>query len=294
MNDPWGISGPAFVGVYAALLCVPQIVGIILARMARSASPETPPAHDSTPLSVYEVAYLAGGADRTVETVIAALVERGQLRVSHSTKKLKAVGSRPADPLERAVVAVAGGSAGATTTVIRTQVRRSTAMQTLLTGLERRGVVVTHRRLRRSLQVVLWLDLAVLAVGVARLGNGISLGRPVGFLIVLVVLATIATLVAWLRIRRHLPQPPSRAGRQLLASANTRDAPSGMLLTGAAGAVALGGLMMYPDAELSAVLRTPPPSASGYSGGGGDSGGGSSCGGGGGGGGGCGGGGCGG
>ncbi|MEC3981567.1 TIGR04222 domain-containing membrane protein [Amycolatopsis sp. H20-H5] len=282
MNDPWGISGPAFIGIYVVLLLVPIFVGpLVRAAANRGAGTAT---YDGGPPTVYELAYLAGGASRVVETVVAALVERGQLRVS-STKKLKAAGTKPAEPLECAVAEATSDAVGSTTTGIKNWVQRSEPMRSLVAGLAQRGLVMPYAGLRLSKQIVVWLYVGVLALGFARVFNGASLHRPVGFLIPLLIVAFVAAFIASRRSKRELTQPPTKAGRRMLADARAshedsaahQSRPSGLLLAGAAGAVALGGLAMYPDEELSSVLMTQPSTAFGGMSGGGSSGGGSSC-----------------
>ncbi|WP_414937573.1 TIGR04222 domain-containing membrane protein [Amycolatopsis sp. cmx-11-51] len=308
MEDTWGIPGPTFLAVYAALLVLPLVVGLlwtITVKLGRKA----PRATVSGPLpTVYELAYLAGGPDRVVDTAIAALVDRGTLRVS-SSKQLQLTGPEPADRIERAVAKGAKPGYNATTRGMRDRLRMSGPMQALGQGLEARGLVVVNQapRIRR---VVFFLYLAVLVLGVVRLFAGISADHAVGFLIPLLIAATFATLVARaVKNKRTGPRPTSE-GNRILGSANRAlarergipDQPAvggmagGALLGGAAAAVALGGLAFYPDEELSAALIPPP--VSGAFGGGGSSGGstcgtgGSSCGGGSGGGSSCGGGGC--
>jgi len=56
---------------------------------------------------VYDMAQLAGGLPRVVDTAVVALLERGQLRVDDSGR-LHAVGSAPGRPVESAVLDLAG------------------------------------------------------------------------------------------------------------------------------------------------------------------------------------------
>jgi hypothetical protein len=56
---------------------------------------------------VYDVAHLAGGLPRVVDTAVVSLLERGRLRVDDSGR-LHAVGSTPGRPVESAVLDLAG------------------------------------------------------------------------------------------------------------------------------------------------------------------------------------------
>uniref|UniRef100_UPI001C550641 TIGR04222 domain-containing membrane protein n=1 Tax=Modestobacter altitudinis TaxID=2213158 RepID=UPI001C550641 len=56
---------------------------------------------------VYDVAQLAGGLSRVVDTAVVALLERGRLRVD-GTGRLQAEGSTPGRPVESAVLDLVG------------------------------------------------------------------------------------------------------------------------------------------------------------------------------------------
>ena len=280
MDDPWGISGPEFVQLYIVLLVVALIVRGIVSGVARQRAARVADVPAGPPPTVYQLAYLAGGPDRAVDTAIAALVERGQLRVN-SYKQLSQAGPLPAEPLERAVAETAQLK---TTAMVRSQVRRSPVMQALENGLEQRGLLVPAAALKQARTIGFALQLAVLAVGVVRLVNGVSLHRPVGILVFLVLVAAVLTLLAWLGRTKTGTRQPTAAGHRLLGQARAASSgpmpggmlAGGMLLGGAAAAVALGGLAMYPDEELSAALL-PPQTFGGGGSSGGSSCGGSSC-----------------
>ncbi|WP_409493285.1 TIGR04222 domain-containing membrane protein [Amycolatopsis sp. cmx-11-12] len=289
MEDTWGIPGPTFLAIYGALLVFPLVVGLlwtIAVKLGRT----TPRAAVSGPEpTVYELAYLAGGPDRVVDTAIAALVNRGTLRVS-SLRKLQLAGPEPADPIEKAVAKAARPGHNSTTRGIRDRLRMSGPMQALAKDLEARGLVVVDKT-PQIRQVVFSIYLGALILGVVRLIAGIASDHPVGFLIFLVIVAGIATLLARAaRNKRVGPRPTSEGDRVLhrARSLHGRErkrgiahdpsmggAAGGALLGGAAVAVAFGGLALYPDEELSAAL-IPPPLSGGF-GGGGSSGGGSTC-----------------
>ncbi len=294
MDDPWGISGPDFVVFYVTLLVAVLLVRLVVTGIAGAWARRPGRAQPGPPPTVYQLAFLAGGPDRAADAAIAALVERGQLRVN-SYKQISKAGTQPVEPLERAVFDVAKLK---TTAVIRAKVRGSAAMRALADGLDQRGLLASANREVRAFGLV--LQLAVLVLGVARLVNGIALGRPVGILLFLTLLAAVLAVASGAGLKAGTRRP-SAAGHRVLGQARAAASgpmpagalAGGVLLGGAVAAVALGGWAMYPDDELSAALM---PSAG--SGGGGSSGGsscsgsscssGSSCGGGGG----CGGGGC--
>src|SRR3954471_3323451 len=185
MDDPWGISGPDFVVLYIALLGAALLIRVIVAGVVAARALRADTERPGPPPTVYELAFLAGGPDRAVDTAIAALVERGQLRVN-SYKQISQAGTRPVEPLERAVADVAQLK---TTSTIRAKVRGSAALRALEDGLDRRGLLASAAAKRRVRTFGLVLQLAVLVLGIARLVNGISLGRPVGILVFLVIVA---------------------------------------------------------------------------------------------------------
>lgn len=286
MEDTWGIPGPTFLAIYAALLVLPLVVGLLWTISVKLGH-KAPRATVSGPApTVYELAYLAGGPDRVVDTAIAALVDRGTLRVS-SSKKLQLAGPEPADPIEKAVARSAKPGHNSTTRGIRDRLRMSGPMQALAKDLEARGLVAVDKT-PQIRQVVFSIYLGALILGVVRLIAGIASDHPVGFLIFLVIVAGIATLLARAARNKRVGPRPTGEGDRILHRARSahgrerkRGIPNqpsmggGALLGGAAAAVAFGGLALYPDEELSAAL-IPPPLSGGF-GGGGSSGGGSTC-----------------
>ena len=92
MTDPWGISGPDFVVLYVTLIVAVLLVRLVVTGVARAWGRRPGRAQPGPPPTVYQLAYLAGGADRAVDAAIAALVERGQLRVN----SYKQIGHAPA------------------------------------------------------------------------------------------------------------------------------------------------------------------------------------------------------
>ncbi|WP_370942719.1 TIGR04222 domain-containing membrane protein [Amycolatopsis sp. cg5] len=258
MENPWGISGPAFIQIYIGLLVAPLVVRVILGIGARLARPAAA-VDTGRALTVYEYAYLAGGQNRVIETVIAALVERGLLRVS-SNRKIRATGAIPGDPLEAAVVRTATGKS---TLSIMVRMSSSAELRALATDLERRGLVVPNSRTRTIRKVVFWLYLAVLAVGFARWVNGLSLNRPVGWLTALVIVALVATLIARVVAKRPTKTKATAKGQSELSKEKSRTGQHNAVLAGAAGLVAVGGMTMYPDPALSAALMVPVASSGG-------------------------------
>jgi uncharacterized protein (TIGR04222 family) len=94
MGQPWGISGPQFLGLYLAGMAATLVV----ARVLPAAILWIPRRRISRELTTAEVGYLAGGRKRAAEVILADLVERGSWRVDssgHVTMPDGAVGGGP-------------------------------------------------------------------------------------------------------------------------------------------------------------------------------------------------------
>lgn len=269
MSVSWNVSWQPI--IYLVLVWAPWLICAVVVRIPRAG--RTPAGHDARPLTVYEIAYLAGGVERTVTSVVAALVERGQLLIDRRARKLIPVGPRPVDALERTVADAAANEVGFYTILgIIKQARGSDPMRTLVAGLEHRGLVVPYRRVRTNRQIRKWLCLAVLVVGVAQWTVDFLSDRPVESLGFLLCGQAVMTILAWLSVKAP-SQPPSPSGRRLLRTLKSQSTTPALRLTGAAGAVALGGFAMYPDAEVRSALMALSPSRSGSGGGDGGDGG---------------------
>ncbi|MFI1357832.1 TIGR04222 domain-containing membrane protein [Streptomyces sp. NPDC020898] len=99
-------------------------------------------------LDVYEVAFLAGGAQRVVDSAVIALVERGLLKLSGS--RVRAVGEvLPEHPVECALFASCPHHRSAAS--VLAALRRSSEVQKIARRLAARNLVSgSRRRLTRS------------------------------------------------------------------------------------------------------------------------------------------------
>src|SRR5439155_12793245 len=138
MRDPWGISGPTFIWIYAAAVVLPMIVSIVWGR--RQARAVNAPAYgfQYTQLpSPYHLAYLAGSGDRAVEAAVAGLVEGEQLRVD-SRGVLSPTGTPVRDPLEQQVMsAVIAKPGAARAAMVKSDLKKSSVVKELRGYLER-------------------------------------------------------------------------------------------------------------------------------------------------------------
>ncbi|WAL69463.1 TIGR04222 domain-containing membrane protein [Amycolatopsis cynarae] len=252
--EPWGLSGPAFLGVYAVSL----VVALVLTALLRRRKPWRRVRAGQQPLSLWETAYLIGGPERVVDSAIASLISQERLR-ARSFEFLLPIGSAlPTDPVERAVFEVVSAQQGLSVTKTRTEAGRRREVRAAEASLARRGLLV---RSRLDALFTASPVFAVAAVGVARLVNGIRLHRPVDFLVIF-LLVTGAVLFSLLRrpSLRH-----TRAGLKA-RQATFRPGPTPVLLpalSGAVGPVVLSGLAAYPDTVIKTALFHLPPTGIG-------------------------------
>ncbi|MFI0444998.1 TIGR04222 domain-containing membrane protein [Actinomadura sp. 6N118] len=287
-GDTWGIAGPVFLwGIFVPAALV-LIVIVVLIRRSIAAGQET-----KRELHPYEAAYLTGGRTRVLGTVLAALRAQGAIESAGGGQvRVTETPIPDAAPVEVAVHEVIREAREIKIRDVPDDLRVRNEMEALKASLEREGLALGggDKTAIRMASLLLW---GLLAVGVARLASGISNGRPVGFLIVAVILFTLVCL-GFMVVGNK-----TRAGRTALEatrdrlghlnpSANPAWATYGP--SGAAFGVALFGtaaLMSFdPAFAEEAQLRhymTTSGGTSGDSGGGGGGGcgGGSSCGGGG-------------
>nr|WP_083466242.1 TIGR04222 domain-containing membrane protein [Kibdelosporangium sp. MJ126-NF4]CEL14646.1 hypothetical protein [Kibdelosporangium sp. MJ126-NF4]CTQ96725.1 hypothetical protein [Kibdelosporangium sp. MJ126-NF4] len=278
MGNPWGISGPAFLWLYSGGLVLAGIITLALRRRAWS----TGTANLTEPLTVDEMAFAAGGRTRMVESAIANLVDHGAVRIERSGQ-LHAVAEspyRPESELEERLVGDITQRPGRMMDYYQRRAMRLPLYDQVRDGLERRGLYV--RDVGRGALFLAASPLAVLLViGVVRAVNGASLGYPIGYLTMLIILTGVALGFALRPVRRG---PVPQARKVLRGGGHTG--------TSAAALVARGGMVAYPDPLISQLFRAPqrrtaaqsyrragqPAGSAGFSlGGGCSSGGGSSC-----------------
>ncbi|MFI7543353.1 TIGR04222 domain-containing membrane protein [Actinoplanes sp. NPDC049599] len=295
-GDTWGIPGPAFLVLYFAATVAVLILSAIHRRVLFAGDRRA----ELTRLGPQQVAYLNGGDQLAVYAALGGLRGAGAI-AGGPGKTLYQAGPMPAGvtPLDNAIYNAAGRRIRARDLAGDQWV--VAAVRQLREGLEAQGLAVPEAR-RKTAQAWSLAGLALLVLGVGRLVDGIQNDKPVGFLVVAIVIAGIVTVVLLTRKRRatHAADKGMAALRQQHAYLSPGQSPSYATYgaTGAAMGVALYGTAalytMDPAFAAEAEVQRIN-SSTGSNTGGGDSGSSSSCGGGSsscGGGGGCGGGGC--
>jgi hypothetical protein len=98
-------------------------------------------------LDVYQVAYLAGGPDRAVDTAVVALLETGRIRAQHSGR-LTIVDHSPRHPLEAAVLAALNGPGWRDIDTVRAKAGGDERLAALAEQLTRHGLIHGGRLVR--------------------------------------------------------------------------------------------------------------------------------------------------
>jgi uncharacterized protein (TIGR04222 family) len=289
--NTWGISGPRFLLLYLALLAV-TAGGVVLARRRVLAVPDG--AAGPARLDRYEAAYLNGGCELVATTAVTNLLRARHLaNAARRRQRIRLVaGTAPpagAHPVEWATYQLVAARPDHPRWALGAELCRAPAMAAVRERLRLGGLAPTSEQRVRYRATGLWF-LPLLALGVARVAAGTANGRPVGFLVALLVVTVVTAAVLSLR-----PPHATELGRRTLARlrAETGRPAAGASPSELAMATALfgTGVLWAADVEMAMALRIPREHGAflgGIGGGDGGGGGGGSCGGGGG----CGGGGC--
>lgn len=175
--NPFALDGPAFLRLFGALFLIAGAASLLIPRLLRAPGRHAPlPEPAAAALAV-----LSGGANRLAEAAAAALLSRGALAID-GQRLVPAAAATPRDAVE---VALAGGADDWRQAVRLVQPVAATTRDDLIAaGLLARPDDVRALRLAQTLP---WLLLLML--GLARLAQGLEHGRPVGFLVMALLLA---------------------------------------------------------------------------------------------------------
>ena len=292
-GDTWGISSSTFLLAYIVLAAAVVVGSVRTRRALTDVFAERPPGRvDTRP---YDVAFLNGGPDLALTAALSAMHRTGT--IGTAGRGVVVTTARPdarADELERAV------HHAAATAVPRRQLAAAGGVASALHRIEQRliaaGLLLSGERRARIRLVGGWV-LVVAALGLVRIVAGVANGRPVGFLIILVVLLLVVGVLLVVRVPRRTRGGDAllrrlAADHHALAPSMRPDwevyGPAGAALS--IGVFGVGALWAADPAfatELAAQRAASQSAAGGYAGGGdsgsggGDSGGGGGCGGGG-------------
>ncbi|GAA4597558.1 hypothetical protein GCM10023194_72710 [Planotetraspora phitsanulokensis] len=257
------------------------VVAIVVAVLARNAASAFTREHrrirsvsgfSRDDLTHYELAYLAGGPRRVINTAIALLVERELVRVARGGRVTVVAGTAPpANGVERAVLDLAAVPGGRSASEIRHEVAGGAAMTDIKLRLIARGLLLPDGALNgpsainTRLGFLVALAFVVTAVSIVFPLAGLVPWNPssVGALLVAGVTA-VSGLRAHRRYSRSLPGLLTTSGHEALQTAQVRNARTraepasvmadGALYTGVAGGVALYGLGEMPDQTVATEI----------------------------------------
>jgi uncharacterized protein (TIGR04222 family) len=276
--NPLEWNGGDFLALFIAAMVVAFVGSLILRAALRRQS--APPDRSVGELSVWEAAWLAGGAERVVDAGIAELHRLGRITVDNDGSITATGAAHAPDPTLDAILDTARIHRRVDGLVKHARTR----LDAIRVGLERRGLWFERQVARRInlLSALPWIALIVL--GSAKIAVGVARDRPVLFLVILTLVCVPFALSRALASAGRTPAGDTRL--RLLNATNTtvRRAPRSDQL---ALAVALAGTSVLAGTALASyhTVRHPPSSGDGSSSGSdsgsdsGDSGGSSGCGG---------------
>ena len=202
--NPFNLSGPEFLTLYAFGLAAAMVAGMALPAWLR------PEGRDQALRDVDALAYLAGGARRFTDAMLARLLARGALAIEG--KELVRSADAGQNAAERAVL-------GLPTPMRLPVVERALAKEA--EPVERRlvaaGLLIDAAAARRLRWRQTAPYLALLGFGAIKWVVGVWRDRPVGFLTALLLLTAVLAVVRWRNVDCR-----TRAGERLLRHEQAR------------------------------------------------------------------------
>ncbi|MEQ8995121.1 MAG: TIGR04222 domain-containing membrane protein [Coleofasciculus sp. B1-GNL1-01] len=171
-------------------------------------------------LNPYEVAYLAEGKNRVVDTAIASLVQKEYVTVQPEQRTLTLVGTVEvlSHPVEQAV-ANAITSDGCHIDRVRIQATQTidVIIEEIKNRLHQLELLISQEQLFKVQVYPTLLIVALLGLGMAKIGVGIYRGKSVGFLVIMCLI--ISLMISCLA---ETPKHRSRYGDQVLHDLRSR------------------------------------------------------------------------
>jgi uncharacterized protein (TIGR04222 family) len=188
--ETWGISGRSFLLAY---LLITVAVGVASARARRTLA-EPAAASPTTDLTTHphDVAYLNGGGELAIYSALSAMHLRGTITTRSGTVQASGRLEPDTDALERAIHLMA------TSPMPARRLRFHRSAQTALARIEDRlvagGFLLCDERRRQIRNVGFWM-LGVAVFGLVRTLAGVAEARPVGPLVVALLVVTAVAVV---------------------------------------------------------------------------------------------------
>jgi len=258
MGQPWGLSGPEFLGVFGAGMAVMIVVSLLVRQLIR-VNPGGGRVLARPELDAYQAGYLAGGAKRVAEVIVAEWTESGALRVNSeglvSVTDRRLAGTSPA--VARYGLRVDGVPDGARTESVLKFVARDAGVSSIGRGLRPMGLTVGQARVLVLRLVTVALVVILLGTGIARFVEAAHNHRPAGTLTVLFVFSVVIGLI--LIVSTWAPPVTTTAGARYLRELRRQDSlqPAFAAPVGEAAlfGVALLGFAAISDGDMRAALQ---------------------------------------
>lgn len=252
-GTPLDWRGPEFLALYLVLAAVALVGGLACRALLLRQLPE---GSQRGATATWEIAFLAGGAERVVDSAVAELHRLGA--IAWDERQRRFVRGSAAPPQDAVLAAVHGHLLERAPDVGRAA--RTSALAALRSALQRRGWWCDPAQAQR-IALFSALPLASVSVfGLAKVAVGILRDRPVALLVLLCALTVVAAIVFAFNRPGITP-----AGKRALQQAREGNAlalrahrPEQVAL-----AVALGGTAVLAGTALAAYhdFRQPPASS---------------------------------
>jgi uncharacterized protein (TIGR04222 family) len=239
----WNVDGPTFLGIYVGVLAAAVIVSVIARRALARGSVRSRSAEE---LKLYEMAFLAGGSRRVLQSMLVRLHEAGIVTLDdkgkvHAEEKL----FRPVDPMET-TVRDSLETGAKTWAQLRGEIAGALAetQQKLIDA----GLLVPDAEAFRARMISTLLMGGAVLIGALRLWHAVDVNRPFGFLLVLLLGALVAMLAL---LRRPFRTAEGDAALERVRAVPTEDALRELESSGVFGAHSALAVSLFGVAVLS-------------------------------------------
>lgn len=212
--SPLDYSGGEFLSFYLKLLLAAVVLSEILRRVM------TPKTQPQAGLSAAEIALLDGGEERAIQVLEVEQIAEGHLSFDPATRLLKdtssARGHRIASDLANLRQSM-GSAAGPI---------RQRLLAPFIQKLQQRGLLLEATQRTRIAWISLLPLLPLMALGVAKVNIGLTRGKPILFLVLLLIFTGFVLLVQYARRPRISAGCKAWLKRQRTQHARVRTAPT--------------------------------------------------------------------
>ena len=195
--NPLAMKGPDFLGFYAQLMVLGLIWGYFWRWFSRVNS-WTSSRIETAELKPYEIAYLVGSERRVIDLAVTSLVKANLIEVSADRELVPvpdASLSARMDSIEQSIF----DGIGLGMTLHQVQQSSFQSIEALRSDLIHRNLALTEKSARNTYTVTSTIAWGLLILGVVRCGNGILNGRPVGYLIAMMIAFLILGWGLWVK-----------------------------------------------------------------------------------------------